>query len=117
LLIVLVLATLAGMKSLSGASDWVRDQTERLPKDLKLSWKRMPCANPYKYALARLDSQHIHEQFRDWLVRKEAVSRCGAEPSRLAAQADRRAVHVAIDGNVLKGTGTQVYGVYVLEGD
>jgi hypothetical protein len=88
----------------------VRDQAEQLRERLKLSWKQMPCANTYKYALVRLDSQQINEQFRDWLVREEAESRCGEEPSRLAAQSDQRAVHVAIDGKVLKGTGKQVYG-------
>lgn len=110
LLMVLVLAKLAGMKSLLGASDWVRDQAERLSEQLKLSWKQMPCANTYKYALARLDSQQINEQFGAWFVRKEAEKRCGSEPSRLAAQSDQRAVHLAIDGKVLKGTGKQVYG-------
>jgi len=77
---------------------------------LKLSWKQMPCANTYKYALARLDSQQVNEQFTAWLVRKEAESRCGEEPSRLAAQPKQHAVHLAIDGKVLKGTGKQVYG-------
>jgi predicted transposase YbfD/YdcC len=110
LLMVLVLAKLAGMKSLLGASDWVRDQEKRLCERLKLSWKQMPCANTYKYALARLESQQINEQFRAWLVRAEAESRCGSEPSRLVAQSDQRAVHLAIDGKVLKGTGKQVYG-------
>jgi predicted transposase YbfD/YdcC len=70
----------------------------------------MPCANTYKYALARLDSQQINEQFGAWLVRAEAERRCGAEPSRLVGQLDQRAVHLAIDGKVLKGTGKQVYG-------
>lgn len=55
LLVVLVMAKLAGMKSLLGASDWVRDQQTLLCEQLKLSWRRMPCANTYKYALARLD--------------------------------------------------------------
>lgn len=110
LLMVLVLAKLAGMKSLSGASDWGRDQGTRLREHLNLSWKQMPCANTYKYALIRLDSQKINEQFREWLVRQEAESRCAGEPSRLAAQSDHQAVHLAIDGKVLKGTGKQVYG-------
>jgi predicted transposase YbfD/YdcC len=110
LLMVLLMAKLAGMKSLLGASDWVRDQEKRLRECLELSWKRMPCANTYKYALSRLDSQQINEQFRDWLVRKEAESRCGAEPSRLTEQSHQRATHLAIDGKVLKGTGKQVYG-------
>lgn len=110
LLMVLILAKLAGMKSLLGASDWVRDQAERLREQFQLTWERMPCANTYKYALARLDSQQVNEHFRDWLLRQAAESRCGDEPSRLAMQADQQAVHVAIDGKVLKGTGKQVYG-------
>jgi len=55
LLVVLVLAKLAGMQSLSGASDWVQDQGALLREGLQLPWKRMPCANTYSYALARLD--------------------------------------------------------------
>lgn len=43
-------------------------------------------------------------------MRQGAQSRCGAEPSCVATQADQRAVHIAIDGNVLKGTGKHVNG-------
>ena len=108
---VLILAKLAGMKSLSGASDWVRDQQERLCKALKLSWKQMPCANTYTYALVHLDSHQINELFGAWFIRLEAQNRCGTEPSRLvAASEEPRAVHVAIDGKVLRGTGKQIYG-------
>lgn len=110
LLMVLLLAKLAGMKSLLGASDWARDQEERLRKELKLSWRQMPCANTYKYALAGLDSEHVNELFRDWLLRQRAERRCGSEPSRLAMQVEQRAAHLAIDGKVLKGTGKQIYG-------
>ena len=110
LLVVLVMAKLAGMKSLLGASDWVRDQQKLLCEQLKLSWKRVPCANTYKYALTRLDSQQVNAQLAAWLVRQEAESRCGEEPSRLTAQSTQRSVHLAIDGKVLKGTGNQVYG-------
>jgi hypothetical protein len=39
--------------------NWLREQ-------LSLTWKRMPCPNIYKYALVRLESQQINEQFRDW---------------------------------------------------
>jgi hypothetical protein len=110
LLIVLVLAKLAGMRSLLGASEWVRDQKKRLCQQLKLCWKQMPCANTYKYALARLESQQVNAQFAAWLVRTEAESRCGKEASRLAMQSSQRSVHLAIDGKILKGTGKQVYG-------
>ena len=57
LLLLLVLAKLAGMKSLLGASEWVEHQEELLREVLHLPWKRMPCANTYSYALAHLDSK------------------------------------------------------------
>src|SRR5947209_13359820 len=110
LLVVLVLAKLAGMQSLQGASDWIQDQEALLREGLQLSWKRMPCANTYSYALARLDSQQVNAALAAWCVRKEAESRCGEEPSRLAAQASERHVHVAVDGKALRGTGKQAYG-------
>ena len=110
LLVVLVLAKLAGMQSLSGASDWVRDQEALLREGLRLPWKRMPCANTYSYALARLDSQKVNTALAAWCVRKEAESRCAGEPSRLAAQASERAVHLAIDGKARPRTGKQAYG-------
>src|SRR5260221_3125923 len=87
LLMVLIMAKLAGMKSLLGASDWVRDQEKRLRACLELSWKRMPCATTYKYALSRLDSQQINEQIRDWLGRQAAESHRGAQPMRFTRQA------------------------------
>lgn len=109
LLVVLVVAKLAGMQSLLGASEWIQDQQERWCAHLRLSWKRMPCANTYKYVLARLDSQQVNAQFAAWLVRTEAQSRCGEEPSRLVLQARGRSVHLASDGKTLKGTGKQIY--------
>ena len=81
LLVVLVLAKLAGMQSLSGASDWVQDQGARLCEGLQLPWKRMPCANTYSYALARLDSQQVNAALAAWMVRKEARS-AAAERNR-----------------------------------
>ena len=110
LLVVLVLAKLAGMQSLLGASDWIQDQEARLCEGLPLSWKRMPCANTYSYALARLDSQQVNAALAAWFVRQEAENRCGEEPSRLALQPSQRHVHLAIDGKALKGTGKQLYG-------
>jgi predicted transposase YbfD/YdcC len=110
LLVVLVLAKLAGMQSLKGASDWAQDQEAFLRAGLHLSWERMPCANTYSYALARLDSQKVNTALAAWCVRKEAESRCGEEPSRLVAHQSRRHDHLAIDGKVLRGTGKQAYG-------
>src|SRR5258708_28100451 len=110
LLVVLVLAKLAGMQSLKGASDWIADQEPFLRQGLQLSWERMPCANTYRYALARLDSQRVNEALAAWCVRKEAASRCAGEPSRLARQASEQYDHVAIDGKALRRTGKQLSG-------
>jgi hypothetical protein len=110
LLVVLILAKLAGMRNLLAASDWIADQEALLREGLQLSWKRMPCANTYSSALARLDSQQVNARLSAWFVRSEAESRCGQEPSRLTAQPSERHVHLAIDGKALKGSGTQLYG-------
>jgi len=60
--------------------------------------------------LPRLESQQVNAALAAWMVRKEAESRCGEEPSRLASQSSERSVHLAIDGKALKGTGKQLYG-------
>ena len=81
LLVVLVLAKLAGMQSLLGASEWIADQEALLRRGLHLSWKRMPCTNTYSYALARLDSQQVNTALAAWFERKEARS-AGADRNR-----------------------------------
>ena len=110
LVVLLLTAKLAGETSLLGASEWIRLRADDLRAALHLPWKQMPCANTYRYALERVDSQQVNALLAAWLVRQEAQRRCGEEPSRLLAHAEHRQGHLAIDGKVLKGTGTQVYG-------
>ena len=81
-----------------------------LREELQLSWKRMPCANTYSYALARLDSQQVNAALAAWCVRKEAESRCDGHPSRRASQPNQRSRHLATRGKALRGTGQQAYG-------
>ena len=92
LVTLLILAKLAGMKSLLGASEWIADQQERLCERLHLSWKRMPCAITYKYALARLDSAQVNEELAAWLVRsvRDLPMWAGTEPSAHAAREAKR---------------------------
>ena len=52
LLVVLVLAKLAGMTNVLGASEWIQDQELLLREGVNLSWKRMPCANTYSMSVA-----------------------------------------------------------------
>ncbi len=54
-----------------GKVDWARDQEKLLREGLQLTWTRMPCANTYSYALARLDSQQINAALAAWFVRQE----------------------------------------------
>ena len=110
LVVLLLTAKLAGETSLLGASEWIRLRADSLCEALHLSWKHMPCANTYRYALERLDSRQVNALVAAWFVRHEAQRRCDEEPSRLVAQAEHRQGHLAIDGKVLKGTGTQLYG-------
>src|SRR5258708_39028767 len=82
LLVVLVLAKLAGMQGLQGASDWIQDQETLLREGLQLSWKRMPCANTYRYA-ASTSGQSEGEYSPGGLVRTQGGSKPmwrGTEP-------------------------------------
>jgi hypothetical protein len=98
------------MRSLLGASEWIKHQEELLREELDPTWKRMPCANTYSYALARLDSQQVNAQLAPWFVRQSTAQRCAEEPHRLGQEQPEQHVHLAIDGKALKGTGKQAYG-------
>ena len=102
ILLIIVLATLAGMSSLLAVSDWARDQEEAIRADGNLRWKRMPCTKTSSSVLARLDSQPVKAHLASWLVRQMKQQSIG-EPE------DHQA-HLAIDGKALKRTGTRAYG-------
>lgn len=108
--VVLVVAKLAGITSVLGASEWAKDQEALLRQQVQLRWKAMPCANPDSSALARLDSQPVNATLTAWFVGNEAESRCGHEPSRFVAQADQQHGQLAIDGKAARGTGKQADG-------
>ncbi len=59
-LLVGVLAKLAGMSTVLAVSQWAKDQEKVIRRCVGLGWKRMPCANTYSYVLARLDSQQVN---------------------------------------------------------
>jgi hypothetical protein len=109
-LLVLILAKMAGMKNLLAASEWATYQEELLREKLHLTWKRMPCRNTYNYVLAHLESQEVNAHLASWFVRQEAQQRCGGKPNRLVAEPTKPGTHLAIDGKALKGTGKQAYG-------
>jgi DDE_Tnp_1-associated/Transposase DDE domain len=102
ILLVVVLAKLAGISNLLAASEWAKDQEQIIRANVKLSWKRMPCTNTYSYVLARLDSQRVNAHLAAWFVRQMSQQRKGAR--------DNQHSHLAIDGKALKSTGEQAYG-------
>lgn len=107
ILAVLLIAKLAGMKSVLGASEWIGHQEAMLREALALPWKRMPCPNTYRYVLASLDSQQVNAAFAAWCVRATTQPRT---QEVLTQSTSSRHEHLAIDGKALKGTGSQVYG-------
>lgn len=109
-LVILVLAKLAGEGSLSGAAHWAKLREEWLIRVLGM--KRLPCTNTYHYICAHLDVVELNAAVRDWLA-QIALAR---EPEQL--------VHWAIDGKMLRGShrrtpvpedGQEVLNVYAVE--
>ena len=104
-LCLLILAKLAGQKSLSGATPWLRHRASALVEHFGLCRERMPCQMTYCNVLAVIDAKQLDAFLAAFFVRWEAQCRCGEEPSRLhtpQSQADHS--HVAIDGKTLRAT-------------
>ncbi len=75
-------------------------------REVCLPWKRMPCANTYRYALAHLDSQQVNADLAAWFVRQAKEKRSAegreteaAQPSRIWRTMAKR-----------QRTGKQMYG-------
>src|SRR5258706_2749591 len=83
ILSLLVLAKLAGQKTLSGATEWIRHRASSLAERFGLRREDMPCQMTYCTILAVIDAEQLDEILAAFFVRWEAQSRCGEEPSRL----------------------------------
>jgi predicted transposase YbfD/YdcC len=102
ILLIVVLAKLAGLNSILAASQWANDQEALLRKSLGLNWKRLPCANTYSNVLACLDSQQVNAHLASWFLRQ-----MHQHQGTMLGEQHR---HLAIDGKALKSTGEQAYG-------
>jgi predicted transposase YbfD/YdcC len=109
-LVILLLAKLAGEQTLSGIAHWARLREAWLKQVLGL--QRLPCANTYQYICAHLDVMELNEKVSAWLAQFAPAHR----PDEF--------VHWAIDGKVLRGShrqtpvaqsGQEVLGVYAVE--
>lgn len=115
ILCLIVLAKLAGQKTLSGATEWICHRAAHLSKSFGLRRTSMPCQMTYCKVLARVDGKRLDEILHAFFVRWEAQSRCGEEPSRLQTpqrQADH--AHLAIDGKTLRATSSQAKPIHQL---
>ncbi|GHO92860.1 ISAs1 family transposase [Reticulibacter mediterranei] len=115
ILCLLVLAKLAGQKTLSAATEWIRHRAGYLAQHFELRREKMPCQTTYWNVLAKVDGKHLDEILSAFFVRWEAQIRCGDEPSRLhtpQSQADH--AHLAIDGKTLRATTSQEHPIHQL---
>ncbi len=115
ILCLVVLAKLAGQKTLSGATEWIRHRSSALAQRFGLRREKMPCQMTSCHVLAMVDAKHLDEILAAFFVRWEAQSRCGEEPSRLQTpQGHADHAHLAIDGKTLRATTGQAHPVHQL---
>jgi len=115
ILCLVLVAKLAGQKSLSGATQWLRHRRVTLAERFGRKRTCLPCQMTYCNVLARVDGGHLDRILSAFFLRWEAQTRCGEEPSRLLtpqAQADHS--HLAIDGKALRATSSQEHPVHQL---
>jgi hypothetical protein len=65
-LVILLLAKLAGEQTLSGAAYWARLRASWLEQVLGL--RRVPCANTYHYISAHLDVAVLNRLLQEWFA-------------------------------------------------
>ena len=109
-LVILLLAKLAGESTVSGMAHWARLREPWLKEVLGL--KRLPCTNTYHYVCAHLDVGELNATLRTWL--SQVVPK--RQPGEL--------VQWAMDGKVLRGShrytpsaqsGQEVLNVYEVD--
>jgi predicted transposase YbfD/YdcC len=108
-LVILLLAKLAGQKTVSGAAQWAQLREGWLKEALEV--KRLPCANTYHYICAHLEVSELNDSIGEWLAQ--------VMPARKADEIEQW----AIDGKVLRGShrytpipqsGQEVLNVYAV---
>lgn len=109
-LVIVLLAKLAGESTLSGIAHWARLREAWLKEVLGV--KRLPCANTYAYVCAHLDVAELNAKIQMWLTQVAAT------------QPTAQRSHWALDGKVLRGShrytptaqsGQEVLNVYDVE--
>ncbi len=127
LLVLILLAKLAGEKSMLGVSEWVRYRKEWLKE--ALAWKRedFPCANTYTNLCENIEIDELNRCTGDFFAEKHVSVLVEAEQKNKATDAscekgvERGKEHLAKDGKSIRGSrrvsperreGLQVLGLY-----
>ena len=109
-LVIVLLAKLAGESTVSGIAHWAHLRETWLKAVLGL--RRLPCTNTYHYVCAHLDVGQLNGKVREWLDQVAPKQQRG------------QLVHWAIDGKVLRGnhrttpvatSGQEVLNVYAVD--
>jgi predicted transposase YbfD/YdcC len=130
-LTLMLLAKLAGEKTMSGIAVWVRLRAGWVREQLPFKDERLPCANTYQYVCDHVAVAELTQFLGDlFACRGDVGSQAGGadEPAvalvtgacPAAADAAERLVHLALDGKSLRGTrrvasakaAAQVVGLY-----
>jgi predicted transposase YbfD/YdcC len=130
----MLLAKLAGEKTVSGIAEWVRLRAEWVQAELPFKDERLPCANTYQYVCDHVDvaelNQYLGELFASGCGTGAAMASTAQAaapvpptvPTGHLAHPDEAEVlvHLAVDGKSLRGTrrissakaAEQVVGLY-----
>ncbi|HMN27496.1 MAG TPA: transposase family protein [Caldilineaceae bacterium] len=74
LLVLILLAKLAGMKTIAGVAEWVQLRGEWLSRVLGWSQLRFPCANPYRYLCEQIDVAEMNQVLGAFFAQLYAAS-------------------------------------------
>ena len=132
LLVLMILAKLAGMKTMAGVAEWVQLRAEWLSGVLGWGGMRFPCANTYRYLCEHIDVVELNQLLGAFFAQLYAsllpsdgreVKRSQAVPAEVEESGPR---HLAVDGKSLRGTrrtwplaqaAQQVLGLYNVSDD
>lgn len=90
-LTLMLLAKLAGEKTVSGIAEWVRLGAEWVRDQLPFKDERLPCANTYQYVCDHVAVDELNQYLGEMFAPAEAVAATAL-------------VHLAVDGKSLRGT-------------
>lgn len=109
-LVLLILAKLAGAKTVLGVADWVQLRTDWLRTALAWPWPRFPCANTYTYLCNHIELDDLNRSMGDFFAHLGQPLATAPGPDQPDGPATRSAppvrghAHLVLDGKSLRGS-------------